>query len=103
MQAMKSCAVLILIMTIRVATSSWHLYLFALSHDVVKRYQYASTGEQVKMRTMIKVMPYAATENGQIDGCQCWLKGKGREIPNTMLAHTAINSGKFKPDAVMRR
>jgi hypothetical protein len=59
--ARKSCAVLIVITATRYATSSTHLYLCVRSHEVVKRYQYASTGEQVKIRASIHAGPYAAT------------------------------------------
>lgn len=59
--ARKSCAVLIVITATRYATSSTHLYVCVRSHEVVKRYQYASTGSQVKIRARIVEGPYRPT------------------------------------------
>jgi hypothetical protein len=61
MQARKSWAALIEMTATKYATSSTHLYLWVRSHHVVKRNQYASTGEQVKMRARMHAGPYRAT------------------------------------------
>lgn len=50
------------VMTMSVTTCSWHLYACCSNHDVVYRYQYASTGEQVKIKARIDERPYTATK-----------------------------------------
>lgn len=61
MQARKSWSVLMVLMTMMETSSSRHLNLFALTHALLERYQYAFTGEQVKRMMKIDMMPYDAT------------------------------------------
>lgn len=63
---MKSWTVLIVITATRYATSSVQWYLCVRSHDTVNRYQYASTGEQVKMSAKIHAGPKAATKTMEV-------------------------------------